>query len=99
MKRLVATIATLCALLVPLVSQAQVQPVPRWHTDNLYWANARFANIGPAFWLASILHGVGVESDTIMSFSLQDAVDSPAHIYSAVAQGLGTTGTVAASAN
>lgn len=76
MKRLTALAAFALALLIPVASQAQIQPVPKWHTDPIYWATVRNVNTFP-FYTASILRGFGVETDTTQLFTLTAAVPPP----------------------
>lgn len=80
LKALTRAVAMLALLLLPATVHAQVQPVPKLHVDPLYWINARFANTGPSYWQTSILHGIGIETDTLGVFSLQNAVAPPSWI-------------------
>jgi len=75
MKRLKA-LAIALALLAPNLAHAQTQPVPKWHSDPIYWATARNVNTFP-YYTAAILRGFGVETDTTQLFTLNDAVVPP----------------------
>jgi len=90
MKRL-AALALGLALMIPAVSHAQIQPVPKWHSDPLYWATFRGLTATPPY-TQSILHGMGVETDTLEVFSLTDAVPPPYWMQESFTQAPVSTG-------